>query len=82
MLQLDVGEPRVFNDSAAKIWLLMDGCRSEDEIVAILCKEFDQPGAVIAPQVAAFFVGLLAERLVDAVPCDNALSKRQETAIE
>lgn len=79
VLQLDVGEPRVLNNSAASIWLLMDGRRSEHDIVAILCEEYGQPVAVIAPQVAAFFLGLSAERLVEAWPFED---DRQEELIE
>ncbi|MET3204589.1 UNVERIFIED_ORG: hypothetical protein ABIB21_001378 [Arthrobacter sp. UYEF13] len=82
MLQLDVGEPRVLNGTAARIWLLMDGCRGEDDIVALLCDEFGQPVSVIGPQVAAFFEGLLAERLIEATSFETSVASGQETAIE
>lgn len=65
LVQLDAGTPKVLNGTAATIWCLMDGQRSQDDISATLVAEFDDAEGIIPSQVEAFFEALAEESLVE-----------------
>jgi hypothetical protein len=65
LVQLDAGTPKVLDGTAATIWCLMDGQRSQDDISAILVEEFDDAEGIIPSQVGAFFEALAEEALVE-----------------
>lgn len=65
LLHLEAGKPKVLNGTAATIWCLMDGQRSQDDISAILVEEFDDAEGMIPGQVEAFFKALAEESLVE-----------------
>ena len=48
LLQLDAGHSRVLTGTAATIWKLIDGNRSQAQIVAELSETFDAPVGLIS----------------------------------
>lgn len=65
LLQLEAGTPKVLDGTAASIWCLMDGERSQDEISAMLAEAFDDAEGMIPSQVMTFFEALAEEALVE-----------------
>lgn len=65
LLCLEAGTPRVLDGTAATIWCLMDGQRSQDDISAVLVEEFDDTEGTIPTQVRSFFEALAEESLVE-----------------
>lgn len=68
LLHLDVGQPRVLNGTAAVIWVLIDGNRSQAQVIAELSEAFDAPVGLIGAQVQEFLESLAAEDLIVPVP--------------
>lgn len=68
VLQLDSDQPRVLNGTAATIWTLMDGRRSESDIVSKLSEEFDDADGLISTHVEEFMASLSSEGLIEQVP--------------
>jgi hypothetical protein len=61
ILSLDTKVLRGLNSVGSRVWDLIDGARSIDEIVDVIVAEFDVTRAVAAADVAAF-VGQLVDR--------------------
>lgn len=68
VLQLDTDQPRVLNGTAATIWALIDGHRSQSEIVAQLCEEYDDADGLISAHVENFMAILSSELLIEQIP--------------
>lgn len=72
LLHLDTDRPRVLNGTAAAIWTLVDGHRSQSQIVAELSEQFNAPSALISADVEDFMTSLSSERLIEQVPAGGA----------
>lgn len=72
LLHLDTGTPRVLKDTAAVIWTLIDGHRSQSQIVSELTEQFDAPAALISAHVEDFITGLKTEKLIEQAPAEAA----------
>lgn len=67
LLQLDADQPVVLEGSAAAIWLLIDGVRTQSEILAQLVDTFGEADERIAMHVDNFLSQLAAQQLIEAV---------------
>lgn len=54
----------VLNEIGSRVWELMDGERSESQIVEILCQEFETDPAEVAKDVKDFLATLEAHRML------------------
>ena len=70
LLHLDATQPVVLQGPAAVIWDLIDGQRSEQDILAELEATFDDPSGHMQAQVEDFLANLEAQRLIEA--CNGA----------
>ena len=68
ILSLDTKVLRGLNPVGSRVWELIDGRRSLDEIVEVIAGEFDVATAAAASDVHAFVEALLAKGLVTATP--------------
>lgn len=68
ILSLDTKVLRGLNPVGSRVWELIDGQRSVDEIVEVIAGEFDVAAAAVAPDVHAFVEELLTKGLVTATP--------------
>ena len=66
ILSLETKVLRGLNAVGSRVWELIDGQRSVDEIVAIVAAEFDAPHATASADVHGFVEDLLAKGLVTA----------------
>jgi coenzyme PQQ biosynthesis protein PqqD len=64
LLRLEDGGYYALDEVGAAIWELCDGQRSVDEIVALLCEDFDAPEEVVRTDVLEFVDDLRRERLL------------------
>jgi coenzyme PQQ biosynthesis protein PqqD len=64
LLRLEDGGYYALDDVGARIWELCDGGRAVENIVAVLCEEFDAPEAVVEADVLEFIDDLRRERLL------------------
>ncbi len=56
---------RALNPTAARMWALLDGRRSEAQVVEVLASEYRVDAASIAPEVRSFLESLLALKLIE-----------------
>ena len=75
LLHLDATHPVVLEGPAAVIWDLIDGSRTEQEILAELEATFEDQSGQMQAQVEAFLASLEAQRLIEAV---RGASSRQQ----
>jgi pyrroloquinoline quinone biosynthesis protein D len=68
LLHLDATRPVVLEGTAATIWDLIDGRRTEESILAELGASFDDRAGQMQSQVEAFLASLEAQRLIEAAP--------------
>ncbi|MGN7200852.1 PqqD family protein [Arthrobacter sp. SAFR-044] len=68
LLHLDATQPVVLEGPAAVIWDLIDGQRSEREILAELEITFEDQAGQMQAQVEGFLASLEAQRLIEAAP--------------
>jgi len=54
----------VLNEIGSRVWDLLDGQRSEKEIVGIICEEFDTTPEIAARDVREFLSTLEANRML------------------
>ena len=54
----------VLNEIGSRVWDLMDGVRSESEIVDLICEEFDTTREQAARDVRQFLATLQANRML------------------
>jgi predicted ATPase len=66
LLQLDATQPVVLEGTAAIIWDLIDGQRTEQSILAELQAGFEDPEGQMQAHVEHFLAGLEAQRLIEA----------------
>ena len=66
LLHLDATQPVVLEGTAATIWNLIDGQRSEQSILAELEATFEDRSGQMQTQVEAFLVSLEAQKLIEA----------------
>ena len=64
ILSLDTKVLRGLNDVGSRVWDLIDGQRTVDDIVDVIVEEFDVPRAQAAVDVDAFTHELLDKGLV------------------
>jgi pyrroloquinoline quinone biosynthesis protein D len=65
LLHLDANQPVVLEGTAATIWDLIDGQRTEQSIVAELQTSFEDQAGQMHAQVEAFLAGLAAQHLIE-----------------
>ncbi len=58
----------VLSDSGAAVWYLLDGQRSEQDIVEFIRAERPDAPESLTSEVAAFLVDLLARRAIELAP--------------
>ncbi|MDE8585937.1 PqqD family protein [Arthrobacter sp. NQ4] len=68
LLHLDAARPVVLEGPAAVIWDLIDGQRSEQDILNELEATFVDQSGQMQVQVEDFLAGLEAQRLIEAAP--------------
>ncbi|PNI07341.1 PqqD family protein [Arthrobacter sp. AFG7.2] len=66
LLHLDSTQPVVLEGTAAVIWDLIDGQRTEQSILAELEAGFEDPSGEMQAQVESFLASLQAQRLIEA----------------
>jgi hypothetical protein len=66
LLHLDATQPVVLEGTAATIWNLIDGQRSEQSILAELEATFEDRSGQMQGQVEDFLASLEAQRLIEA----------------
>jgi len=66
LLHLDATQPVVLEGTAAVIWDLIDGQRSEQEIFSELEATFEDQTGQMQAQVEGFLAGLEEQRLIKA----------------
>lgn len=71
LLHLDATQPVVLEGTAAIIWDLVDGHRTEQAILAELEAAFEDAAGELAPQVDAFLASLEAQRLIETAASAN-----------
>ena len=64
LLRMDDGGYYALDEVGARIWELCDGERSLDDIVGVLCAEFDAPADLIRSDVVEFVDDLRQEDLL------------------
>jgi hypothetical protein len=64
LLDLESGLYFSLNDVGARIWELCDGSRTVDDIVTVICDEYDAPRDVIAADVHELLDGLAGQQLL------------------
>ncbi|MET3721631.1 PqqD family protein [Arthrobacter sp. UYEF21] len=65
LLHLDATQPVVLEGTAATIWDLIDGERTEQSIVAELQTSFEDAAGQMQSQVEAFLASLAAQQLIE-----------------
>jgi len=68
ILSLDTKVLRGLNPVGSRIWELIDGQRSLEEIVGLIIREFDVPPGQAMQEVQAFIQDLLDRGLATPVP--------------
>ncbi|MCQ6271113.1 PqqD family protein [Pseudarthrobacter sp. R1] len=68
LLHLDANQPVVLEGTAATIWDLIDGRRTEQSILAELEASFEDQAGQMQSQVEHFLASLEAQRLIEAAP--------------
>lgn len=72
LLHLDATQPVVLEGTAATIWMLIDGQRSEDQIVNEVERNFPDAGPEVRDHVIGFLRSLEGQLLVElANPHDS-----------
>lgn len=71
LLHLDATQPVVLEGSAAAIWELINGQRTQQSILTELETRFDDQAGQMQTQVESFLAGLEAQRLIEAVHGDS-----------
>ena len=66
LLHLDATQPVVLEGTAATIWNLIDGQRSEQSILAELEATFEDQSGQMQTQVERFLASLEAQKLIEA----------------
>lgn len=66
LLHLDATQPVVLEGTAAVIWNLIDGQRTEESILAELEASFQDRSGQMQAQVESFLASLEAQRLIEA----------------
>ena len=66
LLHLDATQPVVLEGTAATIWNLIDGHRSEQSILDELAATFEDRSGQMQAQVEDFLASLEAQRLIEA----------------
>lgn len=65
LLELNAEQPVVLTGTAAAVWLLIDGHRSQESIVAELSAMYDDADGQMVPHLTSFFAGLSEQRLIE-----------------
>jgi hypothetical protein len=65
LLHLNFGQPIVLEQAAAATWILIDGKRSQADIVDILDASYDDPENQMAEQVNGFLLKLASSELIE-----------------
>ncbi|WP_369045224.1 PqqD family protein [Sinomonas sp. P10A9] len=80
VLNVDTTRPIVLTGSAARIWCLVDGRRTDDQIHAELGSDYGaEPGTAldeeIGREVSRFLAELASRRLIEEGPADEGLAE-------
>jgi hypothetical protein len=67
LLHLDAEQPVVLEGTAATIWGLIDGQRTEQSILAELEADFQDPSGQMQAHMEQFLASLKGRRLIEAV---------------
>lgn len=67
LLHLEADQPVVLEGPAAKIWTLIDGTRSENDIAELLVTNYGEPKDVIYSQLAGFLKSLAHQKFIEPV---------------
>ena len=70
LLHLDATQPVVLEGPAAAIWDLIDGQRTQQDLLAELEAAFEDQAGHMQAQVESFLAGLEAQRLIEAASGD------------
>lgn len=65
LLHLEATQPVVLEGTAAAIWMMIDGQRSEDQIVAEIGENFPDVGPEICAHVNGFLRSLADQSLIE-----------------
>lgn len=69
------GQIKVLNEVGTRVWELIDGNRSIDQVVAVICKEYDVDPDRALSDTLAFIDELVAKRLATLEPSRPAPAK-------
>ena len=64
LLDVEGGEYYSLNPVGARAWELCDGSRTVEEVIAIICQEYDAPGEDIRKDVIELLEDLTSENLL------------------
>lgn len=67
LLHLDAAQAVVLEGPAARIWTLIDGAASADEILGQLVTYYGEPATTITEQTAVFLDSLANQKLIEPV---------------
>lgn len=65
LFDLKRGEYYSLNDVGHRVWQLCDGSRSVDDLVSIICQEFEAPSEAVKADVLELLADLVAEGLLE-----------------
>jgi hypothetical protein len=65
LFDLSHGEYYSLNDVGHRVWQLCDGSRSVDDLVSLICQEFEAPSEAVAADVLELLADLVAEGLLE-----------------
>ena len=68
LVHLGTGRIHHANATGSRIWELLEGGRSVEELLKILQDEFDAPPDRLQQEVAAFIEQLAAEKMIHSMP--------------
>src|SRR5689334_1456817 len=67
----DLDSIYTLSEVGARIWSLLDRPRALEDIVSVLCAEYDVTAEVASQDAAEFLAGLAARKLVRPAPSQN-----------
>ena len=70
ILNPESGEYYSLDDVGARIWELLDGTRTTDDIVEVICAEYEAGETKVRADVESLLADLRAEKLIDVGPAE------------
>jgi len=65
LFDLSQGEYYSLNDVGHRVWQLCDGSRSVDDLVSVICQEFEAPSEAVEADVLELLADLVVEGLLE-----------------